>query len=255
MFHCPLSERGVIKITGEQAKDFLQGLISNDINKASPNNLLYSLFLTPQGKIISDCFIKNITDDCLLLDVPQTQISTLLPKLNLYKLRQQIEIVDASAAWQIVASATAFSAEYLVDPRHKQLGWRAILPKNAILSEPSTAHEYHKMRINLLIPDFTCDLQPEIFFPSELGMDTLAAIDYKKGCYVGQEVTARVHHRGITRKQLYKISFQSEIAYSENVQVDGNVLGKMLGSIGQEGLAVLRIEAAERYSQSRQLAI
>jgi folate-binding protein YgfZ len=249
MFHLKLDDRAVLQVKGEQAASFLQGLITNDINKLISNSqdALYALFLTPQGKIISDAFIITRPAGTFCLDVPGAQVGNLLKILQLYKLRQKVDISDISAETSVVIASQKIDAEYFTDPRNAELGWRAILTKS--IDPQGIIKNYHCKRIDLRIPDFSMDLEENKFYPAELGMNEINAIDYAKGCYVGQEVTARTNYRGTVRKALYKISFSktTSLNYGEDLIKDEKILGKMLGKIDSNGLALLRIELAEPY--------
>ena len=187
--------------------------------------------------------------------MPKTQIENLVKILNLYKLRQKVTIRDISTESSVIVASQKISSEYFADPRSTELGWRAISSNS--IDVQGTAEEYHRMRIELRIPDFSMDLEENKFYPAELGMNDINAIDYAKGCYIGQEVTARTNYRGTVRKALYKISFQKEtyLNYGEDVIKDDKILGKMLGKVGNNGLSLLRIELAEQYLQDGHVLI
>jgi len=223
------SSRGIVSVTGDDAGEFLQGLLSNDINKAKQDAWLYALILTAQGKIIADIFIQAV-EAGYLLDCPRSEIPTLMAKLKIYKLRSKVNI-EAAPAWHLLLSEDVG----LSDPRHPEL-WRRTLVMEEVVSEDED--DYHQIRMKLLIPDFAMDLWSEKFYPHELGMNNLNAIDYKKGCYVGQEVTARVEYRGVVRKKLHLV--QSSVAKGEAIVKEEREIGLMLGSLNGMGLALLR---------------
>lgn len=231
------SSRGVILVTGVDAGQFLQSLISNNIHKSTSDTWLYSLMLTAQGKIISDCFIQAV-DNGYLLDCPRSEISTLLTKMRLYRLRSKVEFEETSH--HILISPT----EGLPDPRHNQLWLRSLLKESRDI--PVTDEkEYHLIRMKLLIPDFTMDLTPDKFYPHELDMNNINAIDYTKGCYVGQEVTARIEYRGIVRKKLYLLDIVYGTPEKTNILLnEEKEVGMLLGRIDNIGLGLLRTDTA-----------
>lgn len=229
-----LQDRGIISIDGEDASSFLQSLISNDINKASPERLFYALLLTPQGKILYDFFI-TMQSNSYLLDVPKSHLTEIITKLTFYKLRAKVNIQPHD---KILVYAS--QDEGFVDPRHPQLGKRLITEK---IHQAGDASAYHQNRIQHLVPDFNTDLLPDTFFPLDLNLDQYNAIDYNKGCYVGQEVTARMHYRGVKRKKIYLVKLLEKVPNTFQgaaIEQDGKKIGIMLGIVGQEGLALLR---------------
>lgn len=225
------TSRKVIAVTGDDAGQFLQGLITNDIGKAKPDAWLYALVLTAQGKIIADAFIQT-TDGGYLLDCPGTEVATLLTKLRLYRLRSKVNIEERDT-YHILLS----KYEGQDDPRHPDL-WKRSLTTGVLLGNNDP---YHTLRIQLLVPDFAMDLWTEKFYPHELGMNNLNAIDYKKGCYVGQEVTARVEYRGVVRKKLHLLHVNNATKGEAIMSgPDNKEIGLMLGHSDGLGLALLR---------------
>jgi tRNA-modifying protein YgfZ len=233
-----LKERAVIAIGGEDAEQFLQGLISNDITKAGAEQWLYALMLTPQGKLLWDMFI-TIADNRYLVDVSRAQLAEALKKFKMYKLRAKVAIEDISADYMVVVSPDTVMG-LMIDPRKSELGYRGVVATNAAIAEAGS--EYHLQRIMLKVVDMDCDLSPATFFPLELGMNELHAIDYNKGCYVGQEVTARTHHRGVVRKEVISVDLADESTIPERgsaLEFEGR-RATALGFIGHKGLLLAR---------------
>lgn len=230
MFKLP--GRSVIKIIGQDAAVFLQGLISNDINKAD-GNLIYSFFLTPQGRFLADFFIAK-ESDYYLLDLPSSTKTTIINKLKIYKLRSQVVIEETNLDVAVADSGYA-------DPRSALLGYRTFAEAAAI--DEQAFAQYEALRISLLIPDADFDFMYEKSLPLDLGGEYLNGVDFKKGCYVGQEVTARMKHRGNIRKKLFVISYADVApAYGEDVIASNKKIGVMLGSKNGQGLALLNFE-------------
>lgn len=200
-----LPSRGLIMVEGDEARSFLQGLITNDINSLKEGIILYSCLLTPQGKFLHDAFIHQGPQNSIWLDCEGgTRAQDLYNRLLKYRLRQnvKISIEENHPVYAIIGE----SALGLPDPRHKQLGTRSFeKPQNLPEQEFET---WDRLRISLCIPDGSRDLTPEKSTLAEANMDKLNAINYEKGCYVGQELTARMHYRSLGKKHLQCINPQ-----------------------------------------------
>jgi folate-binding protein YgfZ len=224
--------RNILWIRGKDAPALLQGIISNDIYKARSDAWLYSLMLSPQGKILADLFIKA-TNDGFIVDIPTLELENILAKLKLYKLRSDVTI-DHMPALKVLVNCV----DGQVDPRHAELGFRNIVET---AGDNVNEHLYHLSRMKLLVPDFAMDLWANKFYPHELNMNNLGAIDYKKGCYVGQEVTARVEYRGVVRKRIYSGTAAAPTIKGDELIDDKEVaVGIILGSIEGSILALVR---------------
>lgn len=268
--YIPLKSRAVISISGADAEKFLQGLISNDITKITAENSIYALMLTPQGKFLYDFFISR-KDDVYLLDCRVDILPAIIKKLSMYKLRSDVKIDDLSAEYEVVAIlGDKVFAEFegdnslgktkkfckgvaYIDPRSEKLFARAVIEKEnqyAALKSHEYAEgscsDYENLRIKSAIPD-SSDMEMDKAYPLQFGMDDLNAIDYKKGCYVGQEVTARTHYRGNVRKNVYMVEAKSQLpAIGSAIMADGQNIGELLSSCGNIGLALLKIENVEK---------
>ena len=265
--HCRLCDRGVLSIAGEDARGFLQGLITNDIHRVIEDKAIYSALLTPQGRFLFDFFIVEYQEQ-FLLDCEIDRIPALIKRLTMYRLRAKVQIVDMSATLAVgvllntngsniakgVMSATPnFDGLSYIDPRHRELGERTI----QIIKEddPSPADkdqqlncraEYDAKRIMLGIPDSIADLVPEKSFPLEVGFDALNGVDFEKGCYVGQEVTARMKHRNLVKKRLFPIKFEGELAPGTLVKAGDVAAGEIHSTQRGRGIALLRLELVKK---------
>lgn len=226
-----LENRAVIKISGEDAKSFLQGLITNDVEKAVGEQAVYSAMLTPQGKYLFDFFIYDSGDGSLLVDCEAARKDEFIKKLKMYKLRAKVEIEDLPD-WKVYAD----DEQGVADPRLD-----GVLGKRLLTSDPQSEDgefsEYETVRIENVIPDST-DFIPEKSFILQYRFEDLGGVDYQKGCYVGQEVTARTHYKGTIRKSLFKVESESLPAFGDAYEG-----GVMLNSVGSIGLALLPIKA------------
>lgn len=238
-FFTKLENRGRIRVAGAQAKPFLQGLITADINMLGPSYpLLYSCLFTPNGKFLHDFFI-SADGDALLLDCEGGARAVHLAKiLGVYKLRTRVEIetVQDSPVYAVLKSAERLG---LPDPRHPDMGYRSFtLPEN-IPERPFEAWDRH--RIERLIPDGSRDMPPERATPLEYGLDRLSAVSYDKGCYLGQELTARMHYRNLGKKALRRVSGGELPPLGTPLLSTGNrLVGEMCSSCGDIGLALVR---------------
>ena len=262
-----LESRGVLKIDGPDARAFLQGLISNDVDKVSPARAIYATFLTPQGRYLHDFFIAEV-GGALLFDCEAARRDDLKRRLGMFKLRSKVEIADVSADYSIAAvtgdesaaifglGADAGSAKpwrggsVFVDPRLAKAGLRAILPSDhaaQFLEEAGIGRgqqaEYERQRLSLGLPDGSRDMPVEKAILLENGLDELNGIDWNKGCYLGQELTARTKHRGLVRKRLIPVAIEGPTPDPGTPVMAGDKeAGEMHSAMDGVGLAMLRLE-------------
>lgn len=240
-FFVQIPARGSVTLSGPDCKDFLQGLITNDIGKLDHQNLLYACLLTPQGKFLHDFFIREENDMFILDCEGGERAQDLAKRLSLYKLRSKLEI---STHTEMPVYAVFESDEQdMKDPRHQDFG-RRLYKKPDLPEKPFEI--WDQKRIALCIPDGSRDMEIERSTMLECGLDHLNAIDWDKGCYVGQELTARMHYRGLAKKHLYTIHFKDAppSPFSDIVE-NGKVIGNMRSSSGQAGIALLKDETAK----------
>jgi folate-binding protein YgfZ len=262
-----LEDRGVLAIEGTDARAFLQGLVSNDVTKAGPARAIYAALLTPQGKFLHDFFIAELAE-VLLLDCEKARLADLKRRLGLYKLRAQVTIADRSADLAVAAlfgdgalgalvlpdqagAARGFANGIaFVDPRLASAGARAIAPRESLRAgaiavgfAETGADDYDKMRISLGLPDGSRDLEVERAILLENGFEELNGVDWNKGCYMGQELTARTKYRGLVRKRLMPVAIEGPApAFGAPIRFGEADAGEMRSSRGGIGLALLRLE-------------
>lgn len=243
-----LPDRTVIAISGVDAHEFLQGLITNEIGKATENAAVFAALLSPQGKFLFDFFIIK-QENKLLLDVEKKTQADLVKRLQMYKLRSQVDIAEL-LDWKVAAgwgSELQAPIKYQ-DPRHPELGVRAM--GNHITAEPND--EYEKHRLKLSIPDGTKDLTQNRSLPMEWGYDKLHAIDFDKGCYVGQEVTARSKHRATLHKMIHGVEAEGVLPpHGTPIMAAEREVGTMASSVGNIGIALLNIDAVNSSAELR----
>ncbi|MCA6122309.1 folate-binding protein YgfZ [Bradyrhizobium sp. WSM 1704] len=254
-----LPDRGVVKVAGDDARNFLNGLITTDITELRPGQAKFGALLTPQGKIIVDFLITELPDDHgggFLLDVPRALAKRLADKLTFYKLRAKVSVEDFSdrlkmlAAWDGEPRMTAGIA--FIDPRDTALGWRLVVAPHADVEDDysvilgadlvdSSAYEAH--RIATGVPRGGLDFMYGDAFPHETNMDRLNGVDFDKGCYVGQEVVSRMQHRGTARTRTVKILLDGPSPEAGATILAGEKQVGTIGSTaGEKGLALVRID-------------
>ncbi len=235
-----LTDRAILAIAGEDARDFLQGLITKDVKAIGPGHAAFAALLSPQGRFLFDFFITE-QGGVLLLDTEKARLPDLIKRLTMYRLRSKVTFTETDlqvcAAWGENAGGT------YIDPRLPALGWRSIE------QHPSAGAQgdYDAHRLSLAVPDSSKDLIVDRSILLEYGYDELHAVDFDKGCYVGQEVTARSKHRATLRKFIHAVEAQSPLPPKGTpVMTGAREAGIMASSSGGIGLAHLRVEEVQR---------
>jgi len=243
-----LKSRAVLRLSGPEVKDFLQGLITNDINKCEGRNPLYAALLTPQGKYLFDFFILQDAGG-YLFDVEAARKDGLVQKLTFYKLRADVVIEDVSDKFDVwVFHDDPGIAMTYQDPRLADMGWRGILSKDAKLEDTWTFEDYEDRRLELGLPDGSRDIEVDKRFILEANFAELNGVDFEKGCYVGQEMTARMTYRGSLKKRLLPVTFEGELPPSGTVVLcNGKKAGHIMsGQKSKENdnwaMALIRLE-------------
>lgn len=240
-----LLARGVIAVSGEDRVGFLQGLVSNDVNDVRPGHAVWAALLTPQGKYLADFFIFD-DGARLLLDAEAATVAMLSQRLTRYRLRSRVAIAPVPfavyAAWDGMPDVEGVIAAR--DPRLEDAGWRLLsaVPMDA----NATEDEYDLHRLALGLPDGSRDLELEKTVLLEAGFDELNGVSWSKGCYMGQELTARTKYRGLLKRRLVPVSVDGPLpAPGTPVLRDGAEVGTMRSGRDGLGLALLRLEAQE----------
>lgn len=248
-----LPSRAVLRIGGADARKFLQGLITNDIDKAQGGEAVHAGLLSPQGKILFDFFAVPAGDG-LLIDVAEDKAGEFMKRLGFYRLRAAVEIAAApslavAAAWGGPPRLPEGAIVY-ADPRLPELGFRLLLPKATSVAdlgcEASSEADYHAWRIGLGVPEGGRDYAFGDAFPHEALFDQLNGVDFAKGCYVGQEVVSRMEHRGTARKRFLPVAGDAPLpASGTSIEADGVPIGTLGSVSGAAGLALIRLDRAE----------
>ena len=262
-----LEGRGVLAVLGEDRVAFLQGLVSNDVERVALDRAVYSALLTPQGKFLLD-FVMASDGDRLLLECEADRLADLYKKLRVYKLRSKVELVDVSADFRSYAAfgdgvlealglpdepgagIACLGGLALTDPRLATMGARLILPAASDTAslglEPGTEEEYDAHRIPRGVPDGARDMEVDKTVLLEAGFDELNGVDWKKGCYMGQELTARTKYRGLVKRRLMPITADGPMP-SPGTQItkDGRDAGDIRSVQGGMAMAMIRLNMLE----------
>lgn len=236
-----LADRTVLEIRGEDARGFLQGLITNDVRRVSPTAAIYAALLTPQGKVVCDFFLYE-EKSSLLLDCSRSVAADLQKRLFRYRLRARVEILSRNG-WNVVVGSDLSRPDEPMwqDPRHCALGWRSI--RQGELVEQPLSGAYLERRLELGIPEGD-DLGCERVFALDADLEELNAVSFDKGCYVGQELTARMKHRGTARKKLVPVAaLESRIPPRDTpLTASEREIGTIAATYGTRGFALVRLD-------------
>ena len=249
-----------LSIEGGDSNEFLQNLITNDINKCSEDNILYSCLLSPQGKFLSDFFIFK-KDKRYLIETHSLFYEKLLKKLNLYKLRAKVNInkVNNLYSYSVFGELQKDQDTFIfnTDPRNKNIGLKLIhLKKNPkILDHFNEINEekYHQVLIQNTVPLSHYDLEENKSLLLENNFENLNSISWDKGCYVGQEITARMKYRALLKKKIYSLEIKDGLPIiGQQIKDDENEFGKIISIKNNSVLAMLKIELAEKQINTKQ---
>ncbi len=258
-----LEDRGVVSVTGEDALKFLDNLITNDMALLDRQGAISAGLLTPQGKILFEFFVVKAADG-YLLDTAKDKAAELVKRLLMYKLRANVSIADRSgnfdvlAAWgewceaELPAGSVTFG-----DSRNADLGWRRLVQRpesmrgtiSMLVSRPTPFDDYAGHRILLGVPEGGQDYAFGEVFPHEALFDQLHGVSFTKGCYVGQEIVARMEHRGAARRRFVRVTSTAALPpMGTDVLAGEVVVGAMGSSAGMQGLALLRLDRVAEFA-------
>lgn len=230
-----MSGRAVIEVTGKDREAFLQGLVSNDL-RGLKDGLVYAALLTPQGKYLADFFLKG-EDGRILIDVAGGLAPGLVQRLSMYKLRADVQLAPTDLKMRRGTGEPPEGA--LPDPRHPAMGWRLY---GAEGEDDGT--DWDRIRVEHVIPETGIELTPETYI-LEAGFERLHGVDFRKGCYVGQEVTARMKHKTELRKGLARVRVEGAAPVGTPILAGEREVGTLYTQAGGLGIAHLRFDRAE----------
>jgi len=267
--YAELPARGVLEVAGEDRVAFLQGLVTNDVTKATSERAIFAALLTAQGRYLFDFFIVAV-GDALYVETEAARLGDLQRRLALYKLRSKVALADASPRFVVAVGFGAKAGTALglasegaakpfaggvayADPRLAELGLRFVVPRSsgfAALEQAGFARAdeaaYDRHRLALGVADGSRDLPVEKALLLEAGFDELHGIDWQKGCYMGQELTARTKYRALIKKRLLPVMIDGPLpAPGTPILLDGAEAGEIHSGRGDRALALLRLDAVE----------
>jgi folate-binding protein YgfZ len=258
----PLPERRLLIVAGKDAAHFLHNLLTANIETLKPGQMRPAALLTPQGKIIAEVLVANASEEgeaegLFLLDVAAGFADPLLEKLGQYKLRAEVTLGHAPAGTAVAAllDAPDFQSDEVyvfADPRHPSLGVRLVGPEGVLVAlakgfEQADAGAYHLRRVSLGIPEMGKDYPSLDAFPHEVLLDQLAGVDFRKGCYIGQEVVSRMEHRGTARTRALPLRFTNGFGGigGAAVMAGERAIGTIGECFGDRAIARLRLDRLE----------
>ncbi|MEM9584441.1 MAG: folate-binding protein [Pseudomonadota bacterium] len=231
-----IDTRQILEVTGTDRVGFLQNLLTNNVEKLS-DGLVYTALLTPQGKYLADFFLVP-APDAILIDVAAEIAPQLMKRLTMYRLRAAVQIAPIDMA--VTRGLGDAPDGAYPDPRHRALGWRSYGTAGAA---PET--DWAALRVAHLIPETGIELVPDDSYILEMGFERLNGVDFKKGCYVGQEVTARMKHKTTLRKGLAQVTLDGAAPPGTPITADGKPIGTLHSVAQGKGLAYLRFDRAK----------
>ena len=238
------AKRCILKISGEDRESFLQGLVTNDVDRLK-DGLVYTALLSPQGKYLADFFLVP-NEGAILIDVASDLATGLMQRLSMYKLRAAVEISQTDLT--VSRGLGDMPEGAFADPRSDALGWRAYGEQDV-----SQDVDWDTVRVTNLVPETGVELHPDSYI-LECGFEDLNGVDFKKGCYVGQEVTARMKHKTELRKGLARVSVVGDVDAGTEI-TDGKPAGTLHTVSGGDGIAYLRFDRAKGDMQAGQAIV
>jgi len=232
-----MSKRTVLRLSGADTLKFLNDLVTNDLSGIR-GGMVYAALLTPQGKYLFDFFLHLDGDD-VLMDVVSSRASALKQRLTMYKLRADVAIVDSGL--HVHRGLGKLPEAAFADPRHEALGWRMYVDKAQLVDSV----DWDAIRVRHCIPEAETELIADQSYILESGFERLNGVDFRKGCYVGQEVTARMKHKTQLRKGLQSVTVLGSTCLGTEIFADGKVVGELYTQAAGRGIAYLRFDRAQ----------
>ena len=267
-----LDHRAVVRVSGADAGAFLQGLITNEMGLLEKQRALFAGLLSPQGKVLFEFLLAKAADGAFLLDVAYSSVEDLAKRLTLYKLRARVEIADVTSQLQPMAlwgsgahsMGETVGTESFVDPRRPLLGFCILAERrfskdiaSATTAGDAKPEDYHAHRISLGVPEGGKDYLFGELFPHEAMFDQLHGVSFTKGCYVGQEIVARMQHRGTARSRFLMVAAAGPLPERGTEVLAGDKpIGQMGSSVGGNGLALIRLDRlGDAYKEGKPITV
>jgi tRNA-modifying protein YgfZ len=239
-----LERRSVIRVKGADWRAFLQGLLTQDVESLKPGELRFAALLTPQGRLLYDLFVGGDGEDGARLDVEAARREELITRLTMYRLRSKVEIAADPAPVHAAWGAEPEGEGWRADPRLAELGWRKIGELAGATDADEAAYDAHRLALG--VPDAALDCKPDCAYPIEADFDLLNGIDFRKGCFVGQETTSRMKRRGQVKSRMLPIDFEGPApAHGAEVLAGELRAGEVLSGQAGRAMALLRLDRIE----------
>lgn len=233
-----MTDRRIVLLTGADVLTFLQGLVSNDVLPLQDRDgIVYAALLSPQGKYLADFFVLRWQGQ-ILLDLPEPLADATLRRLSMYRLRADVKIEPTDL--HLSRGTGVAPTGSLPDPRHPALGWRSYGP-----ATQDDGTDWDALRVAHLIPETLAELTPDDSYILECGFERLHGVDFRKGCYVGQEVTARMKHKTELRKGLTRVEISEPVPFGTEVMAGTKAIGQILTQSGNMAIAYLRLDQVQ----------
>jgi tRNA-modifying protein YgfZ len=243
------TDRTLWTMTGKDALTFLQGLVSNDLRPLqTATDIVWAALLTPQGKYLADFFVVHLPDGQYLVDIATPLAADTLRRLTLYRLRADVQIQASSLA--VSRGIGDPPPDAFPDPRHPALGWRLYGP-----ARPEADIDWDAIRVAHVIPESGVELVPDDTYILEAGFERLHGVDFRKGCYVGQEVTARMKHKTDLRKGLVRVRVEGTAPAGTEILAGGKPAGMLFTRSGDRAIAHLRFDRADQSLQAAEARV
>ena len=240
-----LTNRSLLLVSGKDSEDFLQSIITIDLS-GNTEELLSSCFLSPQGKLLNQFFVKK-EGNHFLLDLHKKSFQSFMEKMQIYKLNSDVDFEEKNDLEVVVCLEKEFQGSF-IDPRNIDLGWRGIREKS---NNRSNSDNYEKKKISLGIVEEGEDFLSGEFFPIELNLDYLNSISFKKGCFIGQEVTSRMHRKGKPKKRVFSITSDRENKPGEDISFENKKIGSIIKSFENNSVAILKTDALPKIKKEK----
>ena len=235
----PAPARAILRVEGADHAAFLQGLVTQDVARVARDGIAYSALLSPQGKLLADFFLVQ-ADGAILIDAAEGVADDLVKRLSMFKLRSKVDL--ARVDLPVTRGTGPAPAGALTDPRDPAMGWRLY---GAALTQ-GEAPDWDALRVAARVPETGIELQIGDSYILEMGFERLNGVDFRKGCYVGQEIIARMHHKTELRRRLMQVHVSQPVPVGTQVlTADGKDAGNVFTQSGELGLAHLRVERAQ----------
>ena len=241
-----LENRSIVQVSGYDSIEFLQSIITIDLLNNENTELKASCLLSPQGKLLNQFFIKK-EENQFLLDLHKNSFQEFIKKLQLYKLNANVFFEERKDLEVVICLNEKLENSFL-DPRHKDLGWRLMREKNHNCFK---SNNYEKRKIELGIVEEGEDFLSGEFFPIELNLDYQNSISFKKGCFIGQEVTSRMHRKGKPKKRIFSISMSEENQPGDDISFESKKIGSIIKALGVKAVAIIRTDIFSKIKKEK----